>query len=482
MWQRIARHEWRLLRADRALSMVAVVFGCALLYGLWNGLAFTSFQQRSLDRARAEERARFAELTAAATAAEEGRTSPSPFRDPRSPAVVGRGAGARYALLPLAPLAPLAIGQSDLLPSYFRVTTDAKEMMTAATEIENPHRLLAGRFDVSFVIVYLYPLLIVALAYSLLSGEKEEGTLAMVMAQPVPLRTLLVGKLAIRAALFLLVTAIFLAIVVLIGGVRAPSGHASSGDGAVRLALWTLVIVAYGVFWFAASVAVAAFGRGSATNALTLAGVWLTLVVVLPSLVNLLATSLYPVPSRVEMIQAIRVASDEANAQGSRLLARYYEDHPELAGGGAEQAMTDFNSVRLAVSDEVERRVEPEVRRYEVQLARQQSVIDRLRVLSPAILAQDALSDVSGTGSARHRHFVDQVEAFHGAFRGFLAPLVFQRAKLLDHSGLPTFQYREEDTGAMASRVAVSVASIGLAAMVLTLVGLTRLSRFRIAG
>jgi ABC-2 type transport system permease protein len=477
MWQRIARHEWRLLRADRALSMVAIVFGCALLYGLWNGLAFTSFQQHALDRARDEERTRFAELTAAARAAEDGRTSPSPFRDPRSPAVLGRGAGARYALLPLSPLASLTIGQSDLLPSYFRVTTDAKEMMTAATEIENPHRLLAGRFDVSFVIVYLYPLLIISLAYSLLSGEKEDGTLSMVMAQPVSLRTLLVGKLAVRATLFLLVTAAFLATVLIIGGVSARSG-----EGAVRLALWTLVIVAYGVFWFAVSVAVAAFGRGSATNALTLAGIWLTLVVVLPSVISMVATSLYPVPSRVEMIQAIRVASDDANGQGSRLLARYYEDHPELAGGGADQAMTDFNTIRLAVSDEVERRVAPETERYKTQLARQQSVIDRLRVLSPAILAQDALSDVSGTGAARHRHFVSQVEAFHDAFRAFLSPLVFQRAKVLDHARLPTFQYREEDTAAMSTRIVVSVAWIMLAATMLAIVGLTRLSRYRIAG
>jgi ABC-2 type transport system permease protein len=228
-------------------------------------------------------------------------------------------------------------------------------------------------------------------------------------------------------------------------------------------------------------VAVAAFGRGSATNALTLAGAWLTLVVVLPSLINLLATSLYPVPSRVEMIQASRVASDEANAQGGRLLARYYEDHPELAGGGAEQAMTDFNSVRLAVSDEVERRVAPEVERYKIQLARQQSMIDRLRMLSPAILTQDALSDVSGTGAARHRHFVSQVEAFHDAFRGFLAPLVFQRAKVLDHSRLPGFVYREEDIRGMAGRVAASVAWVLLAAVLLTVMGLTRLSRYSIA-
>jgi hypothetical protein len=67
--------------------------------------------------------------------------------------------GPRYAMLPPAPLTPLAIGQSDLLPYYFKVSTDARETMLAATEIENPQRLLAGRFDLAFVAVFLYPLL-----------------------------------------------------------------------------------------------------------------------------------------------------------------------------------------------------------------------------------------------------------------------------------------------------------------------------------
>ena len=83
---------------------------------------------------------------------------------------------------------------------------------------------------------------------------------------------------------------------------------------------------------------------------------WLVLLVVLlPSTLNMIATTPIPSPSRVEMIQAMRVASDEADAEGSTLLARYYEDHPELASGDAQQAMNDFNLVRVAVGREVER-------------------------------------------------------------------------------------------------------------------------------
>jgi integrase len=64
--------------------------------------------------------------------------------------------------------------------------------------------------------------------------------------------------------------------------------------------------------WFGLAVFVASFGRPSSTNAMVLAAIWLAFVVLVPSLLNMGATTWYPVPSRVQMVQAVR-ASDEAN-------------------------------------------------------------------------------------------------------------------------------------------------------------------------
>jgi ABC-2 type transport system permease protein len=135
---------------------------------------------------------------------------------------------------------------------------------------------------------------------------------------------------------------------------------------------------------------------------------------------------------------------------GSTLLARYYEDHPEFASGGSEQAMTDFNVVRLAVDEDVARRVRPVVQRYERQLSRQQGIIDRLRYLSPAILVQDALNDVAGTGVPRHRDFLGQVDRYHAQWRDFVVPLIVQKARVTNPDLAPRFTYREESTSAVA--------------------------------
>jgi ABC-2 type transport system permease protein len=228
-------------------------------------------------------------------------------------------------------------------------------------------------------------------------------------------------------------------------------------------------------------VVVAALGRSSATNALVLASVWLVLVVLLPSLLGMMATTAYPVPSRVAMIQAMRVASDSANEEGSKLLARYYEDHPELAAGDAQQAMTDFNTVRVAVGAEVERRVRPVLDRYAAQLSAQQQLVGRARYLSPAILMQDALSDIAGTGAARHREFMRQVEGYHSQWRNYFVTLVFDRAQLPDYSQIPRFAFVDEPFSTVAGRVSISAAGLLVMALPLVAFGWHRLNRFAVA-
>jgi ABC-2 type transport system permease protein len=87
-------------------------------------------------------------------------------------------------------------------------------------------------------------------------------------------------------------------------------------------------------------------------------------------------------------------------------------------------------------------------------------VIDGLRFLSPAILAQDALNDVAGTGTARHREFVRQVEAYHAAWREYFVPKILQKIRLASYEDVPRFRYLEEPLAAALARVLVGAAGL----------------------
>lgn len=463
---RVLRHEWRGLTADALVWILVSIFAVAGGYGLLNGMRWVAFQQTAIADATREERDRHAAFEADIRRINSQNAAVPAFADPRNADAAGRRMASRYAVMPPADLAPLAIGQTDLLPYYFRMTTEAKESVLAATELENPQRLLAGRFDLSFVIIYLFPLLILTLAYNLLSAEKEQGTLALALSQPTSLQTLVLLKIAPRLLLF------FGLIVVCAGVAAAVAGLPLTSSAAlVKLLSWIGMVSLYGLFWFVLAIAVAALDRSSSTNAVILAGAWVLFVMLVPSALNLLAETWYPVPSRVRMVQAVREASDEATAAGSRLLSRYYEDHPELAPAEADAtaAMSDFNAVRIAVADDVDRRVRPVLDEYARQLAGQQQLVDRLRFLSPAVLLQDGLNDLAGAGAARHRHFMTQVEAYHAAWRAYFQPRVLRRQPLADYRGVPAFHYEEEALSAVLARTA---AASGLLAAPVCLLGL----------
>jgi ABC-2 type transport system permease protein len=146
--------------------------------------------------------------------------------------------------------------------------------------------------------------------------------------------------------------------------------------------------------------------------------------------------------------------------------------------------MDDFMSRTYSVQDQVDRSLAPVLARYDDQLARQQAVVDRYRFFSPALLAQQALSDVAGTGAARYRHFRQVVADFHAEWQGFFIPRIFQQQLLTatDYQRLPRYAFPEEDPRAVAARVLVALVGLGVPLLGLTLLAAAGLRRFQVAG
>jgi ABC-2 type transport system permease protein len=480
MIARQIRLEWRNLYADQTPLIAAILLIVAIAYGAYNGSRWVSFQRTAIQSALREERARLDEIRAEIPSLDRGEKQVMPFNDPRLPQSFGRNMGQRYAVMPPAALGSLAIGQSDLYPYYLKVSTNSKQTFVNSDELENPSNLLAGRFDLAFVILYLFPLVILAFSYNIVSADKEGGTLALALSQPVSLPLLVLAKIVPRA-FFLFVLAVGLsAIGVAIGGADLTA------EGALpRLFYWVGLTAGYGAFWFALAVSVNALGRSSAANAITLAGLWLLFVVVIPSVLNVVVKAAYPVPSRVEMIQAMRVAGEEATRKSSQLLARYMEDHPELAPARKESdTLHDFGTLLVAVNDATERSVQPVLEQFDRQVAAQQKIVDRFQYLSPAIVAQAGFNDLAGSSVHRYQHFLSQVDVYHRQWRGFLVPRILRKERLsvADIDRLPSFQFHEEDGGRVAARLSVGLLGLMLPLILVLFPAIRGLRKYPVAG
>lgn len=476
MLTRIIKHDLRGLVADKTLLIIGVLFTLLIGYGVYNGASWAARRAELINEA---ERAATEALNAQRQQVldiEAGRKTLTDL-----PAA-GRPSGLNaLAYMPPTTLSALSVGQSDLLPYSTNIGVySTKDTLVTQSETDNPVNLLAGRFDLAFVLIYLYPLLILALSYNLLSQERESGTLQMTLAQaPLALRTFALGKVLSRASIVLAI-----GLVVLLTGILLSGADLTAEGVGVRLLLWVAAITAYTFFWFAVAVLVNAGGFSSATNATASIAIWLLLVVVLPALLNIAATSLHPLPSRLELISRLRENDNETNREGKNLLARYLTDHPELAPGGEAPNLDDFTTRYYAQKQETERRALAEVSAYDQQLARQQRVINRYRFLSPAIVMQETLNDIAGTSRTRHERFAAQVRNFMDEWRARYVPMVFRKVNLrpAEYDAVPRFQFSEEPTGDVGTRAGLGVGGLLLLTGLIAWLATRTLKRYPLIG
>ncbi|MEM6792928.1 MAG: DUF3526 domain-containing protein [Acidobacteriota bacterium] len=426
------RHEWRTLRREPVFWWASLGLLLTAAYALGGGLAWRAERAEETALTRAESAALLAERR---QEAQQGG---------------GRVGGARtFVALPPGPLAAFSSGLADLAPERAEISIfERPDTLFGSYQIESPLSLKAGRFDLDFVVLFLLPLFFASLSYGLIAREREGGTLPMLLMQPVTLSQILGAKLLVRLGLLTL----FLALV-------GAAGWTLSQAPLARLAGWLAVAWLYGAFWLAAAAWIAAFVRRSEACAASLATLWIVLVLVIPGLLSAGVDLASPLPSRLELVGQMRAASSEASKQSAEILARYYHEHPELATEGQQSG---FVPAYFASQREVERRLAPLIHDFEDRMGRQQSLIGRWSVLSPAVSAQGALLEFAGSGPRRQRLFAAAARDFLAAWHADLEPAIFLGQALgpEDFDSLPSFSFPEPE----AHGPTLALAAVGLLA------------------
>jgi ABC-2 type transport system permease protein len=487
----LLRHELRLLTRSRAAWVVSAALAAAVVCAGWNGHRWTNHQRATLVRVQGVDAENYRRIYAELEDLErrndphpdlqlagmawyifqpDGAVAPAPHIDPRrAEAAASEWVGARHVVLPPGPLAALATGQSDLYPYYARVTIRTPPILVHSDELENPANLLNGRFDLAFVVMFCWPLLVLPLVYNVVSEERETGTLVLVGSQPVSLRIVLAVRLAVRSGMAVIVTVFAsLASLAMVGEL--------SGAPASEIAAWSFAVVSVGIFWSAVAAVVNLFRWQSATNATALMACWLGLVVVAPGVIEETASAIAPVPSRVELVNAVRTAGNLSSSQLAALTSTYYEEHPDAA---RSTDSADVTAIRgLAQQDALDRRIEPIVEQYHASVAHREAIVNRLRFLSPPLLVYDAVLELAGTSTTRVRRFAEQVDEYHREWQAYFYPLVHARASMTRalYDGAPRFTFREEPIRQTTWRALDLIATTFLTGGLLMSVALARLT------
>ncbi|MDM0018851.1 ABC transporter permease [Variovorax saccharolyticus] len=347
-----------------------------------------------------------------------------------------------------------ALGLRDVAPYALRVRALGLQAQLHEGETFNPEMALPGKFDFAFVLIYIAPLILIALLHDLVSSERQSGRLRMLLAMSGARGSPWLRRVGLRFALVLACMALPLL-----------AGALWSGVSAGVLAAMLSIVAGYLAFWTGLAFFVATVGMRSTTNATLLMGLWALLTLALPALANVGVTRMAPVQQGVDLMLAQRQDIHAAwDRPRDATMAAFFQTHPEwkdtspLPWGFHWKWYYAFQQL----GDE---RVADQAKAYRDGLLRRQRWTRRLGDFLPGVGAQAALHRLADTDLEAQLAFQDRITAFHGEVRRFYYPYVFDEVAFTREDFLKAPRFRLTERAADAAPDATW--SIWLLALVL---------------
>ena len=262
--------------------------------------------------------------------------------------------------------------------------------------------------DWAFVVGVVVSFVAVLFTYDAVCGEREDGTLQLMLSTPVPRDTVLLGK-SIGAFLSVAVPTVLgmvlsLLVVLLSGQVEL------GGDAWGRIGLMGGFSLVYIALFTWLGLFVSARCRRTATSLLTLLFIWVVAVVLVPNTLGSVAAELEQIPSGKVFNQQRRQAIRERHKPDGLLDASPSEIPPKRE---ALERWARYLNDEVAIH----------TRMTDGHLDDQFRQVEKARMLmrvSPAAVYQYAMEALAGTGFARHRTFVQEARRYRSRFVAFV--------------------------------------------------------------
>ncbi|MDX6191742.1 DUF3526 domain-containing protein [Flavobacterium sp. Fl-318] len=313
------------------------------------------------------------------------------------------------------PISSLAIGQRDVNPSVQSVTIRGLEAQKYDAELNNPANLLSGNIDFSFVLIYLFPLLIIAFSYNLISEEKESGTWKIVatQSQNTFLYILKLFQIRILSLLGLLTIVLFIAVLLL----NIPLDKSF-------LVFYGLAIL-YLLFWFSICFYIVSLQKNSNFNAVILLTVWLFLIIILPAVINTYIVNKYPVPEALELTLKQRNAYHEKWDMDKKItLDKFYAHYPQFKNYPLPDS--EFNwlwyyAMQQAGDDDSAQ----QSRELETKLEQRNKASQTIALFVPTLHTQIQLNEIAKSDLGNQLLFLKETKQFHEKLRLHFYPKIF---------------------------------------------------------
>ena len=263
-----------------------------------------------------------------------------------------------------------------------------------------------SQVDWAFIIGSILSLIALWFTFDAFSGEREHGTLRLMLANSIPRHTVLIGKflgallsISIPFALAVLVNLLLIS--------TANTVHLTT-EAWGRLGIIFCLALLYTSLFVALGLLVSARVQQSAVSLMILLLTWVTLVVFMPSTLASIASSFSPA-----------ISFEEVWKQRNPIKEDLWDKYDEWIWSDA----LDDKTLRGKSAFFTEN-AESWERKHEERLKYRSSQVYRARAItsiSPATLLQHLMEGFAGTGFERHLQFAENTQRYTRQLREFVA-------------------------------------------------------------
>jgi ABC-type transport system involved in multi-copper enzyme maturation permease subunit len=287
----------------------------------------------------------------------------------------------------------------------------------------NPLLVAFPEMDIATIAMVVFSLLSVLFAYDTISSEREDGTLAQVLSNPIPRARLLLGKY-IGGILPLSILVVFSLLVGLLVMSLSPSVRIEWSDWP-QVLLIVCVILIYSSAFYTLGVLLSVICGRSATALMLLLFLWVLLVVVVPASASYIASRIHAAPLEGETeLQSDRVW-DQFDEEAEKIRSKYpgrgwtfgsrFDEHVVKVYDGDREGMLDLleqrkrlEPLRIRYAD----RAWQVYQSYYDQLYEQSMLARNLSRISPAAAFYNVAAALAGTDVNTHLAFLKRARQY----------------------------------------------------------------------
>lgn len=327
---------------------------------------------------------------------------------------------------PPSPLSVFSSGLKDNLNMRVKTQNNGNYLIENSSQDDNLQAVLFGKIDFTFIVSTVLSLLALIFTFRTVTGEKENGTLRLIVAGSVPRWKVIFSKMLGNYIVFLIPFLLsFLVSLLFLNSSDVFSLFTLPHVGAIFLLFIITLLFLFCIFNLGTLISV--LTHTSVVSMIVALFVWVMLALVVPKISPMIAQVVHPVRSRqiVNTEKAMVCAGikeehlkEEAALYKKVLIEtgvgveRAFDDEDE----GTRRARDEYDSKKGPIFQKYQERINEEIKKIEDDYTNKRNsqavIAANLSRISPVCCFTYALSEISGTGTAEVRNFSKRAQQF----------------------------------------------------------------------